>query len=200
MKNSAKLILVFVTTMLSWSCSELPKKGSDTEKKLAKTEKAAKKSAEDNLLARLKNTPPVNVDDLEAWIPKTLGGLSLERTKSHSIFKEVQMTGFYKRKGDKIITLNITDAAGPNGRMAAEKINVYGTEREYDAEKQQHRAVNVKGRMANQIHETEKNMTIISFFHKKRFMIMIMAHDHSVEETWGLVDELDFKALDNLIK
>ena len=42
-------------------------------------------------------------------------------------------------------------------------------------------------------------MTILNFFHNKRFMIMLMAHDHNVEETWALVDELDFDALDKLV-
>ena len=199
MKNNMKLTVLFAMIAILLSCNELPKKDGITKKKVAKTEEAQKKEAAYKLFETLKNTTPINVADLEAWIPKTLGGLSLERTKSHPIFGEVQMTAFYKRKEDKIINLNITDAAGPNGSMAADKINVYGTEREYDVENQQHRSVNVKGRMARQTYETEKNMTIISFFHKKRFMIMIMAHDHSVEETWNLVDELDFEALDNLI-
>jgi len=193
-------MLFLAITALTWSCKEATKKENDSNKSVVKTEKAENKDATQKLLEDLKNTAPVNDADLETWFPKTLGGLSLERTKSYSIFGEVQMTGTYKREGDKMITLSITDAAGPNGTMAAEKINVFGTEREYDAETQQHRSVNVKGRMARQSYVTDKNMTMVSFFHKKRFMIMITAHDHSVEETWGLVDELDFAMLDNLIK
>lgn len=200
MKNRIKLILVFSTSMLTWSCSELPKKGSETLKKIAKTEKAEEKKAENLLLEHLKNTPPLNVEDLEAWIPKTLGGLSLERTKSIAIYKEAQMTGWYKRMEDKMITLSITDAAGPNGDMFASKINVFGTEPESDAGDIQMRSVNVKGRMARQDRSTEKNMTNILFFHKERFMIKISAFDYSAEETWNLVNELDFKALDTLIK
>lgn len=200
MKNRTSLMLLLAITALTWSCKETTKKENDSNKSAAKTEKAENKDATQKLLEDLKNTAPVNDADLENWIPKTIGGLSLERTKSYPIFGEVQMTGTYKREGDKMITLSITDAAGPNGTMAAEKINVFGTEREYDAETQQHRSVNVKGRMARQSYVTDKNMTMISFFHKKRFMIMITAHDHSVEETWNLVDELDFAMLDNLIK
>ncbi|MFK7814202.1 MAG: hypothetical protein AB8B59_17020 [Maribacter sp.] len=199
-KINIKLGLLLVITAIIWSCNELPKKERNLKKQTAKTEKAIKKEAQDKLYKRLRKTKPIDVAELETWTPKTLGGLSLERTKRHSIFGEVQMIGFYKRKGDKIINLNITDAAGPNGEMAADKINVFGTEREYDVENQQHRSVNVKGRMARQSYVTDKNMTMISFFHKKRFMIMITAHDHSVKETWGLVDELDFNALDNLTK
>ncbi len=200
MKNRIKLMLLLAIATFTWSCNVTAKKENDSEKKVAKSEKAQKKKAEDKLFETLKNTTPINVADLEAWIPKTLGGLSLERAKSHPIFGEVQITGFYKRKEDKIINLNITDAAGPNGEMAADKINVFGTEREYDVENQQHRSVNVKGRMARQSYVTDKNMTMISFFHKKRFMIMITAHDHNVEETWGLVEELDFGSLDNLME
>jgi len=129
-----------------------------------------------------------------------LGGLSLERTKSHSLFGEVQMFGWYKRVDDKMIQLSITDAAGPNGSMAADKIGVLGTEPESDAGDIQMRSVNVKGRMARQDYHAKGNMTIIIFFHKKRFMIMITAHDHSVEKTWALVDELNFETLDKLIK
>ena len=152
------------------------------------------------LLKSLRNTKPVNVDDLKSWMPKTLGGLTLERTKATPIFGEVQMTGFYKRKGDKIITLNITDAAGPKADMAASKINVYGTEPEYDVEPLQLRSVNVKGWMARQSYNTEKNVTILLFFHKKRFMIMLTAHDYSVDETWNIVDELDFEKLSELAR
>lgn len=199
MKIIIKPIFALSLTFLVWSCNETPKKAEVDGEKTAKTEKAEKKNTQNQLLERLKKTTPVNADDLEAWIPKTLGGLSLERTKSHSIFGEVQMMGTYKRKEDKMITLIITDAAGPDGGIAADKINVYGTEREYDIENQQHRSVNVKGRMARQSYVTDKNMTTLLFFHKKRFMIMITAHDHNVEETWGLVDELDFNALDKLI-
>ena len=54
--------------------------------------------------------------------------------------------------------------------------------------------------MASQDYTPEKNMTGISFFHKERFMIKIVAFDHSIEDTWNLVDELDFDALDNLVK
>lgn len=200
MKNRIKLMLFFAVITITWSCNEISKKEDKSNKSVAKTEKAEKKNATEKLLEDLKNTEPVVEADFEAWIPKTLGELSLERAKSHPIFGEVQMTGFYKRKEGKIINLSITDAAGPNGEMAADKINVFGTEREYDVENQQHRSVNVKGRMARQSYVTDKNMTTISFFHKKRFMIMITAHDHNVEETWNLVDELDFDDLDNLIK
>jgi hypothetical protein len=201
MKHSVKRILFLALIVIVWSCNELPKKGSDSEKKVAKTEKKAKKNAKKELLEQLKNTKPVDVADLEAWIPKTLGGLSHERTKSLGMYGEdVAMMGWYKRKEDKIIILYIYDAAGPDGTMISNKINVLGTERESDVETQQHRSVNVKGRMARQIYETKANMTTISFFHKKRFMIMITAHDHSVEETWNLVDELDFMALDDLAK
>lgn len=200
MKSRIKLISLLVIVAFVCSCKEQTKKVGNTEKKIVKTEKAQKKKAEELLLENLRKTTPVNVENLESWMPKTLGGLSLERTKSAPIFGEVQMTGFYKRQGDKILTLNITDVAGPKAEMAADKINVYGTEREFDVEAQQHRSVNVKGRMARQLHDTEKNMTIITFFHKKRFMIMVMAHNHSVEETWNLVDELDFETLDNLTK
>lgn len=201
MKNKFTRILLFAMTILLCSCNELPKKSSDVEKKIAKTEKAQKKQAEDNLRERLKNTQPVSANDFEAWIPKILGSLALERTKSLGMYGEdVAMAGWYKRKEDKIIILYIYDAAGPDGTMISDKTNVFGTEREYDVETQQHRSVTVKGKMARQVYETKKNMTIISFFHKKRFMIMLMAHDHNIEETWDLVDELDFKALDKLIK
>lgn len=201
MKNGIKLILLFAITILVWSCNELPKKSSDTEKKVAKTEKAKKKNAEDGLKERLKNTQPVNTDDLEAWIPKTFGGLSLERTKSLGMYGEdVAMAGWYKRKEDKIIIIYIYDAAGAEGTMISNKINVLGTEPEYDVGGTQFRSVNVKGRMASQDYTAEKNMTGISFFNNQRFMIRIVAFDHSIEETWNLVDELDFNALNNLIK
>lgn len=201
MKNGMKLILLFAMVTIIWSCNETPKKDVAIEKKAAKTEKAEKKNSEAQMLEELENTQPVNADDLEAWMPKTLGGLSLERTKSSPIFPgEVRMNGWYKRVGDKMITLSVADAAGPSGGMSASKISLLGTEREYDTEAQQHRSVNVKGRMAAQVYHTEANMTLIMFFHKKRFMLMLTAHDHDVEETWGLVDELDFNALDNLIK
>ncbi len=199
MKNCIKLILFFALTTLTWSCNEALKKGSDSEKEVAKTQKAEKKNAEEKLLEKLIHTEPVDQANLEAWLPKTLGGLSLERARSFSLFKEAQMTGSYKRLGDKMITLSITDAAGPQGGMVASKINVFGTEPESDVETIQHRSVNVKGRMARQDYETEKNMTILHFFHKQRFMIMITAHDYNIEETWSLVDELDFEVLDNLM-
>ncbi len=201
MKNRIKLILLFATTIMVCSCNELTKKSNDVEKKVAKTEKANKKNAEDRLKERLKNTQPVNTDELEAWIPKIFGGLTLERTKSLGMYGEdVAMAAWYKRKEDKIILLYIYDAAGPDGTMISDKINVLGTEREYDVEGIQFRSVNVKGRMASQDYTAEKNMTGISFFHNQRFMIKIVTFDYGIEETWSLVDELDFDALDNLIK
>lgn len=198
MKNRIKKILLFALTIVVSSCNELPKKVAEIEKKVVKTEKAEKKKEQDILREELKNTTPVNVDHLEALIPKTFGGLSLERTKSNSIFGEVQMFGFYKREGDKMIQISITDAAGPNGSMAADKIGVLGTERESDTEDIQLRSVNVNGRMARQDYHAKANMTIILFFHKNRFLIMITAHNHNVEETWALVDELNFEMLDKL--
>lgn len=198
MKNRIKLILLFAIIAMVWSCNELPKKDNDTKKKVVNTEKMQKKKAEDMLLEQLKKTPPLSSAELEAWLPKTLGGLSLERTKSLSILKEAQMTGWYKRVNDKIINLSISDAAGPNGEMIASKINVFGTEPESDIGDIQMRSVNVKGRMARQDRSTKKNMTNILFFHNNRFMIKIAAFDHNVDETWALVDELDFEMLDNL--
>jgi hypothetical protein len=109
------------------------------------------------------------------------------------------MFGWYKRVEDKMITLSITDAAGPNGSIAADKINILGTEPESDVGDIQMRSVKVKGRMARQDYHAKGNMTILIFFHKNRFMIMLTAHDHNVEETWELVDELDFDALDKLM-
>ena len=118
MKNSINRVLLLTLTVIVWSCNELPKKANDIEKKVAMTEKAQKKNAEDRLKERLKNTQPVNTDDLEAWIPKTFGGLSLERTKSLSVYgDDVAMVGWYKRKEDKISLLYIYDAAGPDGTI-----------------------------------------------------------------------------------
>jgi len=97
-----------------------------------------------------------------------------------------------------MIILGITDAAGPNAKMAASKINQFGLEPESDLGNHQLRSVKVKGRMVRQDYQTEKNFTMILFFHKKRFMIQISAFDHTPDETWNLVDELDFTALDNL--
>ena len=201
MRTNITLISLFAIAMLSWSCKETPKETSDPQKEVAKAKKVEKKNAEDQMLERLRNTPPVNVADLEAWFPKTLGGLSLERRKSMPGYKDLsQMTGWYKREGDKIIILYITDAAGPDGDIIANKINVLGTEPESDVGGIQLRSVNVKGRMARQDYVAEKNTTNIIFFHNKRFLIKIMAFDFSIEETWDLVDELNFEALDNLIE
>jgi len=76
--------------MLSWSCNETTKNNSDAPKVVARTKKVKKKNVEEKLKERLKNAQPVALDDLEAWIPKTLGGLSIERTKSISIFNEAK--------------------------------------------------------------------------------------------------------------
>lgn len=201
MKNRIVLFLLFLITIFSWSCNEASKKTKDTEKKINKTANVKKKNVEAELLERLKNTTPANADDLAAWIPKTLGGLSLERTKSLAFQKDQsQMTGFYKRAGNKIINLQITDAAGSGGEIVANKIYVFGTEPDSNAGSIQSRSVNVNGRMARQDQNIEEKMINILFFHNKRFMIKISAFDYTVEQTWALVDELDFMALDALIE
>lgn len=200
MKKKIKLILLFAMTTMVWSCNELPKKDSNARKKVAKIEKTERKNAEDKMLERLRNTSPVKVADLEAWFPKTLEGLSLERTKSMPGYNLAQLTGWYQRAGEKMIILYITDAAGPDGDIIANKINVLGTEPESDVGDIQMRSVTVKGRAARQDYKTKDNFTNILFFHNQRFMIKIMAYDHNVEETWRLVDELDFNTLDNLIQ
>jgi len=110
------------------------------------------------------------------------------------------MTGWYEREGYKAIVLSVSDAAGSNGEMIASKVNVFGTEPDSDAGDIQMRSVNVKGRIARQDRSIEKNMTNILFFHNKRFMIKISAFDYSADETWALVDELNFDALERLVE
>ena len=90
--------MLFAITAFTWSCNEQSKKIEDAVEKVAKIENVQYKQAEQQVLKNLRKTNPVNVEDIEGWFPQTLGGLSLERIKSASIFGEVSMMGWYKRE------------------------------------------------------------------------------------------------------
>lgn len=185
------------------SCGEIPKKQLDSkvDKTLKVDSSPSKAKSQDKHSEKLKNGRPISNSALESWFPKTLGGLDLERTRPIPLLKgQTQVAGFYKRKGDKLITLTVSDAAGPEGSVFADKIGIYGNEPDSNEGNIQLRSVNVKGRLARQDYNTETNATTISFFHDSRFLIKIAALGHSTDEAWALADELNFEALDKVVE
>lgn len=202
MKNRLKLILLLVMATIAWSCNETAKKDGDSQKEVAKTKKAEKKNKQDELLERLKNTAPVNVADLEAWLPKVLGGVPLNFSKpGPPLFRNSsQIMGNYLDEGSKkSILLLILDTAGPEGEMYASKNNMYGRlKTNIDVDGMVMRSVSVKDIGAEQTYIQKKNNTQLLFAKHERFMIKVIASNFNVEETWALVDELNFKTLNSL--
>lgn len=203
MKNNLLLILIFAIITLVSSCDGISKKGSPTEKEMVTSGKmTTKKNKQDELLENLKKTSPINYAALEAWLPKNLGGLPLDFSKpGPSLFKNSSqiMGNYLDEQSKKSILLLVLDTAGPKGNSYASKNKSYGSlKTDMEVDGMVMKSVTVKDIGAEQTYIPKKNNTQLSLAIRDRFMIKIVANNFNVEETWALVDELDFKALHHL--
>ena len=208
MKNQIRLIIAVGLLVMVCSCGNTEKKS--TDKKVEKTSKRQTsteiKYAKDNQWKeQLKLTEPIAFEDLKAWLPKSLGGIPLTSSKSlFPMFKgQSEILGRYDDlKAKRLISLNLYDAAGPEGWSFCDQITEHRKVRpDQDVGGMKMRTgFKVKDWSVRQSYSPEKNYTAISFFHDERIMIMFTASNFNVEESWDLIGELDFSALSELIK
>ncbi len=202
MRNAIQILSVIILLFAVISCGHSDKKSAPEDK--ARTTRKKELNKFEKRVAVLKTIEPVVYEDLKAWFPKQLDGLPLTETKPfYPMFDgqiNVQAT-YGKLTDEKSSTLTLMDAAGPKGSSFATEIeehqeklpdlNAKGMEYNY--------AVEVRDWYARQVYAKDKKITQISFFHDDRMFIKLMSKGYTLEESWDLIGDLDFKALSKLI-
>jgi len=204
MKNSIQILGLIVLFFTAIACGDRDKKSASNDK--APTTKKKELNKFEKRIEVLKTIEPVAYEDLEAWLPQSWGDLSLTKVKPFFAMFDGQtnLRADYVNKvnGQLGAYLVLMDAAGPKGTSFAWEIEEHQTKTpDVNAKGTEIKsAVRVKDWYARQAYTKDKNITQISFFHKDRIMIKLVASDLNVEESWDLIEKLDFNELSELIK
>lgn len=215
-----------MTLALMMALSSLVSCTGDLKEKIRKTKQnvsnistiteKAREAKED--IENLKDAVPLTNEELKSWLPESVG--SSERTGfkvgTAGYANVASIEGTYKKKAeaasdltdrqkgeviDKKLMLNIVDGAGPSGSMMIAGLGMTAKmDMELKDEYKHTQAVNKNGIRAQQTFHINRNETALQFVYNKRFGVFVNGINMDPDETWEMVEKLDFEELENLTK
>lgn len=178
------------------STSDKSKNVSDSEEKT--TEEIGKAILHTNLT----DISPISVEELEAWLPKTLGGMSLTSSApgsmSHSGISGIAAT--YGNPYEKSVKLLLTDCAGEQASamgLAGSFRRLMNQNIDENTEMGYQKTVTNKGVKAIENYNSDTDSYEIANFFGDRFSINLSSTRINLEEAWQAFHSLPLDKLLN---
>jgi hypothetical protein len=184
------------------------KQGVSNVTAIAETAKEAKEN-----INKLKDAKPLTNEELKEWLPESLGGWQRSGFKvgTTGYMHVASIEGTYKiGKGEvsneidlqdgevveKKLTINIIDGAGPSGSMIIAGLGMASKmDMEEETEYKHTQGVTINGIRAQQTFHKIKRKTALQFVYENRFGVMVNGVNLDPNETWAMLENLDFEDL-----
>lgn len=169
---------------------------------------SAQEAKED--IEKLKDAIPLTNEELKQWLPESLKGwkrtsFGVGKTGYMNMASiEGSFTKEIEHESDKgqmetvkqKFSVSIVDGAGPTGSLMIAGLGMAGKmDMEEETEYKHSKGVEANGIEARQTFHKKRNETALQFVYKKRFGVMIRGVKMSPEETWSMLEKLDFDGL-----
>ncbi|SRR5690606_1037425 len=198
--NIPKLFLPILcaSSMLLAGCNNKTSEKNTVNSEEAVVEELGKALTHTNL----SDIEPISMEDLEAWLPETLGGLPMTNSQHGSMSKMGVhgIAAMYGNPYEKSILLTLTDSAGKK----AGTMGLAGSFRRANAmdidsktENGYQKTVVEKGVRAIEYYGKHDDSYLISIFHQDRFEVEVRSAGIPREEAWKALHSIP---LDKLLK
>lgn len=206
-----KTLIMVIAIVLSSCMGEVKEKLKKAKQGVSNVTTIAEKAQEAKEdIEKLKDATPLTNEELKTWLPESLEGWQRSGFKvgTTGYMNVASIEGTYKTEEqsktdmhdgqmiEKKLTINVIDGAGPSGSMMIAGLGMASKmDMEQEDEWKHTQSVERNGILAQQTFHKKQKETALQFVYNKRFGVMINGVNLNPDETWRMVQKIDFEQL-----
>tara|TARA_R100000935_G_scaffold58415_2_gene95415 strand:- start:98001 stop:98624 length:624 start_codon:yes stop_codon:yes gene_type:complete len=148
---------------------------------------------------KLKKLTPISSEDMDAWMPDKLGNLDRVNYKSNAMptsFTFVTIARFKSSNASEQLDITLMDGAGPMGSVAISPfLDLERITRSASTDEGYQKTITKNGTVYFQKYNKQKDIYILQFTSKKRFIIKIETQNITEASLWEYASQFHFNAL-----